>query len=47
VTGSSSKRSASLVRGRNPVAAPRTFSFRLTNETTSLRKRKLQLHHCS
>jgi hypothetical protein len=36
--GTGSKRSASLVRGRNPVAAPRTFSFRLTNETTSLRK---------
>lgn len=37
-TSSSNKRSASLVRGRNPVAAPRTFSFRVTSEPASLRE---------
>ena len=37
-TVTSNKRSASLVRGRNPVAAPRTFSFRLNSEPATLRK---------
>jgi hypothetical protein len=31
-SAASNKRSASLVRGRNPVATPRTFSFRLNSE---------------
>jgi hypothetical protein len=40
----SNKRSASLVRGRNPVATPRTFSFRLNSEQpASLRDGGLSL----
>ena len=31
-SAATNKRSASLVRGRNPVATPRTFSFRLNSE---------------